>query len=236
MLTPRHGGYYLNARSNSQYFLRSTIILFVVEVPSEEIICREYPIDIAFLIDGSDSIDREDFDRIKQWTLLTVDAFEPSLRKQHLFLSVVQFSDRSEIEVQQMISSGSDEVRSLVENIEQMRSGTKTYSGLEFVNRNVYPRMRSNSYKILITMTDGDASEDRNVAAINQAESYYNMRVAVGVGQKVDEEELKDFSSNDRFVFKIENFGALEGIISRIIEGICSGIDEVVDGEFLPFS
>ena len=160
--------------------------------------------------------------------MLTVDAFEPASRKNPLFFSIIQFSDQSRIEVQQMISSGSSEVRSSVEGIEQMRSGTKTYSGLDFVNRNVYPQMRSNSYKILITMTDGDASEERNVAAINQAESYYNMRVAVGVGEKVDEEELMDFSSNAKLIFKIENFGALEGIISRIIERICSDIEGIV--------
>ena len=189
--------------------------------------CPEYPIDIAFLIDGSDSIVREDFDQIKSWILRTVDDFKPWQREQPLFLSVVQFSEKSLIEVQQMISSGSDEVRSSVEGIEQMRSGTKTYSGLDFVNRNVYPQMRSNSYKILITMTDGDASEDRNVAAIKQAESYYNMRVAVGVGEKVNEDELMDFSSNETLVFKIENFGALEGIISRIIEKICSDIEGI---------
>ena len=189
--------------------------------------CPEYPIDIAFLIDGSDSIDREDFDQIKSWILRTVDDFKPWQREQPLFLSVVQFSEESLIEVQQMISSGSDEVRSLVEGIEQMRSGTKTYSGLDFVNRKVYPQMRSNSYKILITMTDGDASEDRNVAAIKQAEIYYNMRVADGVGEKVDEEELMDFSSNAKLIFKIENFGALEGIISRIIQKICSDIEGI---------
>ena len=188
--------------------------------------CPECPIDIAFLIDGSDSIEREDFDLIKSWIIRTVNDFKPWKNDKSLFLSVVQFSRESVIEVQGIINSGPDEVRSLVEGIKQKRSGTKAYSGLNFVNRNVYPKMRSNSYKILITMTDGKANEDRNIAAIKQAHNNYNMMMAVGVSEKVDQDKLLDFSSNETLIFKIENFGALGGIISRIVEKICLDIGE----------
>ena len=192
-------------------------------------VCSEFPVDLTFLLDGSDSIDREDFARIQNWTLQTVDAFEPSSRREPIFLSVVQFSDQSQIEFQRQVASGSYEVSALVYGIDQMRSGTKTYRALDFVNRNVYPTLRSESYKILITMTDGDASEDRNAEAIEQALNNFDMMVAVGVGRKIDEEELLDFSSSN-FVFTVENFNALEGIISTIIERICTDIGEAVKG------
>ena len=195
-----------------------------VEDPGEITVCQESPIDLTFLIDGSDSIDREDFDRIRNWTLHTIDAFEPSTRNAPLFLSVVQFSERSQVEVQQQVVSGASEVAGQIENIVQMRSGTKTYSALAFVNRKVYPTLRPKSFKILITMTDGDASEVRNEDAINQALKNFDVMVAVGVGRKIDRAELEDFSSHN-LVITVENFNALEGIISRIIDTICSEID-----------
>ncbi|XP_078481145.1 matrilin-1-like isoform X4 [Ciona intestinalis] len=195
--------------------------------------CQEYPVDITFLVDGSDSIDREDFDRVKQWILLTVDAFNPGERRNPLHVDVVQFSERSMIEVDSDVAS-SAQISDQVHGIIQMRSGTKTYSALEFVNREVWPLLRPGAFKILITLTDGDASEDRNVEAIEEANNKYNLMAAVGVGSKVISSELEDFSSIGN-VFNVDNFSALESIISDIVENICAGIKEIeVDEEPAP--
>ena len=191
--------------------------------------CFEYPIDVTFLLDGSDSIDREDFELIRNWTLQTVDAFKPAQRETPLLVFVVQYSERSQIEIQQEVTLGAAEISDQIQNMQQMRSGTKTYSALDFVNRNVYPRLRKTSSKILITMTDGDASDDRNEQAIDQAQNNFNRMVAVGVGQKVNETELLDFSSTNNS-FTVEDFQALEGIISTIIERICTDLDETTEG------
>ncbi|XP_078481146.1 matrilin-1-like isoform X5 [Ciona intestinalis] len=194
--------------------------------------CQEYPVDITFLVDGSDSIDREDFDRVKQWILLTVDAFNPGERRNPLHVDVVQFSERSMIEVDSDVAS-SAQISDQVHGIIQMRSGTKTYSALEFVNREVWPLLRPGAFKILITLTDGDASEDRNVEAIEEANNKYNLMAAVGVGSKVISSELEDFSSIGN-VFNVDNFSALESIISDIVENICAGIKEIEDEEPAP--
>ena len=79
-------------------------------------------------------------------------------------------------------------------------------------------------------MTDGDASEPRNVAAIEQAHEQFDRMVAVGVGPKTDREELLDFSSNER-VFSVENFEALEGIIAELVRDTCSGLDQALESK-----
>jgi len=192
--------------------------------------CREYPIDIAFLVDGSDSITRQEFDRIKEWILLTIDAFNPSSRQMPLHVDVIQYSEDSKIEVHQLISDGVAQIEDRVRAIEQMRSGTKTYTAIRFVDTNVVPNLREGSFKILITMTDGDASDDRDVEAINQARNDFNIMIAVGVGDKVDSEELRDFSSTDK-IYNVDKFSALESIITNIVENICSGIHAIVQGK-----
>jgi len=126
-----------------------------------------------------------------------------------------------------LITSSSAQIKDQVLNIDQMRSGTKTFSALEYVNRQVRPLLRAGSYKILITLTDGDASESRNVQAVQEARNNFNKMIAVGVGEKTDKEELLDFSSSGR-VFNIDNFEELETIIKQVIDSICSGVNEIV--------
>jgi len=198
----------------------------VGETP-DDIVCREYPIDVTFLVDGSDSIVRDDFATTQQWMLNVIDAFNPASRPDGLLVDIVQFSHVTELEINQLITSSSNQIKDQVLNIDQMRSGTKTFSALEYVNRQVRPLLRAGSYKILITLTDGDASESRNVQAVQEARNNFNKMIAVGVGEKTDKEELLDFSSSGR-VFNIDNFEELETIIKQVIDSICSGVNEIV--------
>ena len=210
------------------YILETSILSGkkVGETP-DDIVCREYPIDVTFLVDGSDSIVRDDFATTQQWMLNVIDAFNPASRPDGLLVDIVQFSHVTELEINQLITSSSDQIKDQVLNIDQMRSGTKTFSALEYVNRQVRPLLRAGSYKILITLTDGDASESRNVQAVQEARNNFNKMIAVGVGEKTDKEELLDFSSSGR-VFNIDNFEELETIIKQVIDSICSGVNEIV--------
>jgi len=193
----------------------------------DDIVCREYPVDVTFLVDGSDSIVRDDFATTQQWMLNVIDAFKPQNRPDGLKVDIVQFSHVTELEINELITSSSDQIREQVLSIDQMRSGTKTFSALEYVNKQVYPLLRSGSYKILITLTDGDASETRNVAAVSEARGNFNRMIAVGIGEKTDKEELMDFSSTGN-IFNINNFEELETIIEQVIDSICSGVNEIV--------
>ena len=90
--------------------------------------CRVYPINIVFLVDGSESITRENFDEIRQWILSVVDSFQPRDRPTPMKIIIVQFSDTPFIEVEKYVTNSSEELQdSLNFNFQQMRSGTKTY-------------------------------------------------------------------------------------------------------------
>jgi hypothetical protein len=170
---------------------------------------------------------REDFATTQQWVLNVIDAFKPSQRPDGLKVDIVQFSHVTELEINELIKSNSDQIKEQVMSIDQMRSGTKTFSALEYVNKQVHPLLRPGSYKILITLTDGDASETRNLAAISEARGNFQRMIAVGVGEKTDKEELMDFSSTGR-IFNVDNFEELESIIQQVIDSICSGVNEIV--------
>lgn len=208
-------------------FIFSKLPFKIVEERPDDVVCREYPVDVTFLVDGSDSIVREDFATTQQWMLNVIDAFKPANRPDGLKVDIVQFSQDSELEINELITRGSDQIKNQVLSIDQMRSGTKTFRALEYVNRQVYPLLRRGSYKILITLTDGDASEPRNVRAVQEAHSNFNRMIAVGIGEKTDQDELMDFSSTGK-IFNINNFEELENIIETVIDSICSGVNQIV--------
>jgi hypothetical protein len=156
---------------------------------------------------------------------MSIDAFEPSNRPEGLKVDIVQFSHVAELEIDTLITSGSSQVHDQVMNIDQMRSGTKTYSALRFVNSNVVPRLRQESYKILITLTDGRASESRDEQAIAASVFNFQMRVGVGIGDRVKDEELADFNGGEE-VFHVEDFSELQNIIERIIDQTCADVNK----------
>ena len=185
--------------------------------------CKEYPIDVVFLVDGSDSIVSNDFDVVKKWILDVADAFEPSEISGGLQINVVQYSDIAQIELKKLITKSSDEIKDQVLSIEQMKSGTKTYTALKYVNTEVHPHLRAASYKILITLTDGDASDKGNQQTVQEARVNFNKMMVVGISDRTDQVELLDFTSTGN-VYSISNFQRLESTVMQIVDNICSGM------------
>lgn len=177
-----------------------------------------------FLIDGSDSIDRQDWAEIKNWILTTVDRFNPGARSKKLQVDVVQFSENVRDEVHQIIQRSSDEIRSAVDAIQLMRSGTKTFTGLRYVNSDVTPNTRDGSYKILITMSDGETYEDHDQQAIDTARANYDLMLAVGIGSKIEQDKLRDFTKRSDPI-SVNKFAALSGIIDKIVDESCKNIE-----------
>ena len=179
---------------------------------------------MLFLIDGSESISRSDFDRVRNWTLRTVDRFSPSTRENPLFVTVVQFSEIPKIEVNKVkVTISSAQIALGVKRMKQMRKTTNTYSALDFVNQ-IVP-VRKNSKKILITITDGDASDNRSSTVVQKAHVLFDVMISVAVGNSLNMTQLEDFSSNGTSPSIIRGFSALEDTIPEIYEKVCFSIE-----------
>ena len=167
--------------------------------------------------------------------LKSVDEFNPSDRSP-LVLAVVQFSTTPWLELGPfLVTKNSAQVKNQMDNIQQMNGGTNTYTGLNFVNTVVFPnltKLRNDSHKILITMTDGEANRaDRNDTTVREARKNFDTMVAVGVGGNVVESSMVDFSSSPDHVFLLENFDELKKIIANITKKVCPKIPDKNDGK-----
>ncbi|XP_063338423.1 integrin alpha-M-like [Pelmatolapia mariae] len=194
--------------------------------------------DIAFLLDGSGSVDRQDFQKMKTFVKNLVGSFLSSDTK----FSVSQFSTSSKVHYyfNNFFSSGSWE--SNIDRITQLRGGTYTAKAIEHIVQNVFTPQRgsrSNAKKVLIVITDGESQDSNRLPyAAQLAESKKIVRFAIGVGNAFNKPEAKQeldtiasFPS-DKHVFQVRDFNALE-IIRQNLEKKISIEGSQTSGESL---
>ncbi|XP_044193365.1 integrin alpha-M-like [Thunnus albacares] len=205
-------------------------------VPSSSEECQTQ--DIAFLLDGSGSVDSQDFYRMKTFVKNLVRSFQGQDTK----FAIAQFSTDPTIHYY-FNTFGTNNWNSQIDGITQRRGLTYTAEAIEHVVNNVFlasKGSRSNAKKILIVITDGE-SNDRNDLpnAINSAEKKKIVRFAIGVGRAFTtytaKQELDTIASKPsaNHVFQVSNFGALEKIRQNLQDKIFSIEGSQTGGESL---
>jgi len=198
--------------------------------------CVSDPIDLAFLIDGSESISNEGFSDVKEWIVEMVKSIMPISCEQPINVLLYQFSEVTQMEFSAMICSPSsnmdcftmDSFRDTLEQVNQMKSGTRTYAGLESVTDTFPSFIRSNSYRILLTLTDGVANDYKNELVLQKAREMFDMMVAVGVGS-FNAETLEDFTKSSSY-YLVNDFKKLSGLPTTVHETICSFVKKRSEG------
>ncbi|XP_031423968.1 integrin alpha-X-like isoform X2 [Clupea harengus] len=181
--------------------------------------------DIAFLLDGSGSVNSDDFVAMKEFV---IDLMRKLLKKNTRF-AISQYSSSCKIHVNfnQFRSTGMWEFQ--VKSIRQLEGGTNTAGAIsKLVNELFVPSggARPQANKILIVITDGESQDGIMLpSAIARANAKNIIRYAVGVGEafrrrSAREELNKIASSATEHVFKVDSFAALEKISSTLEKNI----------------
>ncbi|KAF4015776.1 hypothetical protein G4228_007372 [Cervus hanglu yarkandensis] len=189
--------------------------------------CPNQEIDIAFLIDGSGSIDRADFKRMKDFVRAVMDLSKGTDTQ----FSLMQYSNlmKTHFTFSQFQTTRSS--RSLVDPIAQLNGLTFTATGIQKVVRELFHRRngaRTNARKIIIVITDGEKFKDplKYSDVIPEAEKANIIRYAIGVGDAFQahtaRQELDIIGSkpSDEHVFMVDNFAALSSIQKQLQEKI----------------
>lgn len=176
--------------------------------------CEPLSTRLVFLIDGSESISPEHFNDSLQWVLDTVGKFRDKDSRE-LRVTAVQYSENANPEIQnERIEASADEIKSDIESIVQIREGTKPYTSLDYINKNV--DLDNSFYNVLITLGDGRSrNEVKNINIINAAKRNYNVMLSVGLGDDLDMSTLLDFAHRS-VPFPINDTVTLDGNINNI--------------------
>ncbi|XP_077358054.1 integrin alpha-M-like isoform X2 [Festucalex cinctus] len=193
-------------------------------LPSSLDECRSQA-DIAFLLDGSGSVLATDFTKMKTFVINLIGSF---LDKDSKF-SVVQFSNSPKIH-NFFFNFNVNTWKNDISGIQQMRSTTNTARAIQSVVDNVFVERtgsRPNVKKILIVITDGESTDSPNLPSAIAAAARKNIiRFAIGVGGAFNSGKAKQelnliaSSPSSKYVFRVENFAALDAIRQTLQDSI----------------
>uniref|UniRef100_A0A8I5ZVY4 Integrin subunit alpha D n=1 Tax=Rattus norvegicus TaxID=10116 RepID=A0A8I5ZVY4_RAT len=189
--------------------------------------CPQQESDIAFLIDGSGSINSIDFQKMKEFVSTVMDQFQ----KSKTLFSLMQYSDEFRTHFTFNDFKRNPDPKSHVRPIRQLNGRTKTASGIRKVVRELFQKIngaRDNAAKILVVITDGEKFGDplNYEDVIPEAEEAGIIRYVIGVGNAFHKpqsrRELDTIASKPAgdHVFQVDNFEALNTIRNQLQEKI----------------
>uniref|UniRef100_A0A8C6QNZ6 Integrin alpha M n=1 Tax=Nannospalax galili TaxID=1026970 RepID=A0A8C6QNZ6_NANGA len=189
--------------------------------------CPQQESDIAFLIDGSGSINPSDFQKMKEFVSTVMGQF----KKSKTLFSLMQYSDGFRTHFTFNTFKKNPDPVSLVRSIKQLNGRTQTATGILKVVTELFHSSngsRENAVKILVVITDGEKFGDPldYEDVIPQADRKGIIRYVIGVGDAFNNDrsrkELNTIASKPArdHVFRVNNFEALKTIQNQLQEKI----------------
>ncbi|XP_046378047.2 cartilage matrix protein-like [Haliotis rufescens] len=197
------------------------------EIRNQE--CGGKPADVYFVLDSSGSIEKEDFsDTILDFVRSVSGLFDIGSGDSQTRVGVVTFSDDVTRIFPLSAHTSRDELLDAIspENIPHKAQGTNTGDALRFVvDEGFSPNVaRPGAAHVAIVITDGQSKDtEATIAAAKAAHRAGIYVFAIGVGESVDQQELKDIASNPdtRFIFTVSDFAALSEIRNLLAIRTC---------------
>ncbi|KAL3865446.1 hypothetical protein ACJMK2_042835 [Sinanodonta woodiana] len=187
--------------------------------------CGGKPADIYFVLDASNSIWPEDFKKQLSFVRDLIHIFDISEDKTRV--GVITFSDYVKPEITLESKQDKAVLVERVSNITFLMGRTDTAMALRFVREQGFSPdvARREVAHIMLVFTDGLSKNPRltaHEAALARKAGIYLF--AIGIGESVEREELRDIASDpdDDFVFQVSDFGALNTIKNILAIKTCA--------------
>ena len=168
-----------------------------------------------------------DFDKQLQFVNDVIGSFEIS--EDRVRVGVASFSYRYKQQIPLGAYNDKEYLQAAVENIRQSLGGTYTYDALDGVRtQGLNPKIvRPDISKIAIVMTDGESYfPDRTAAAAKKLKEAGVNVFAVGIGDQVNNDELKSIASEptEQYLFNVGSYELLDEIKEELAMGACEGM------------
>ncbi|TFJ95917.1 monovalent cation/H+ antiporter subunit A [Platysternon megacephalum] len=212
---------------NGYCFLLDQSLQQLQRIPDTLAECPRRATDIALLVDGSSSIEAEDFSKMKTFLSEIMKHF----RSTDTQFALMQYSHRFREHFDFSQYRRSHDPDRLLGSVWQLTGATYTATAIQKVVRELFTSgrgTRDEANKVLIVITDGEKAGDplSYSHVIPEAERAGIIRYAIGVGEAFSsdtaQEELQEIASepSNEHVFRVDNFDALQGIQSQLQDKI----------------
>ncbi|XP_045435257.1 collagen alpha-5(VI) chain isoform X2 [Pipistrellus kuhlii] len=185
--------------------------------------CENMKADIMFLVDSSDSIGHENYEKMK--TFMKNVTAKIQIGPDKTQIGVVQFSGYNKEEFQLNKYFTQKEISDAIDRMSHIRQNTLIGGALTFVDEYFTHSKgaRPGVKKFLILITDGE-SQDNVAEPAKALRDKGVIIISVGVyGAK--RTELEEISGDGSLVFHVEKFDYLEAIESKLVSHVCTLYD-----------
>ncbi|EDL77340.1 rCG25821 [Rattus norvegicus] len=196
---------------------------------SSKVDCEIEKVDLVFLMDGSNSIHPDDFQKMKEFLASVVQDFDVSLNR--VRIGVAQFSDSYRSEFLLGTFTGEKEISTQIEAIQQIFGYTHIGDALRKVKHYFRPdtgsRINAGTPQVLLVLTDGRSQDEVAQAAEELRHKGVDI-YSVGIGD-VDDQQLIQITGTAEKKLTVHNFDELKKVKKRIVRNICTSGDCFVD-------
>ncbi|XP_061446390.1 integrin alpha-L isoform X2 [Rhineura floridana] len=143
--------------------------------------CLKGNVDLVFLFDGSESMKTSDFNTIKEFMISVM----KELHNSTIHFAAVQFSTDATIEFDFNNYTRNPNPQELLQNVRHKKGITGTFGAIKCVVEDVFiPErgMRREANKVIIIITDGDATDRDSYRIIEVAKKKGILRLIIGIG------------------------------------------------------
>ncbi|XP_044044763.1 integrin alpha-L-like isoform X2 [Siniperca chuatsi] len=184
--------------------------------------CPKKTVDLVFLFDGSASMTKAEFNKNKDFI---VDIMA-SLTNTSIKFSAVQFSE----DLSKVFDFNDYQEGRALNNLKKehhMRSLTNTHNALRFVLEEILENPGAgaspDATKVLVLITNGDPSDTDRDGIIKRYNDKNIICFVIGV-RDAELDRVKAIASEptDKYVFKIENYDGLTGILENFQKQMCN--------------
>ena len=190
--------------------------------------CPDNPeVDVVFVIDRSGSIGRDNFQQVRRFVAnITTELFRNSISPPAV--GVIVFSSNADVEFPLQSHSDLSSLLSDIASIRYPGGNTNTSGALRLLLSTAQDgrlRLRSNSLKVAIVITDGESNNPvatETAATRLHASNVFNVVYAVGIAG-ADPTELQLIASDPPFVLFTESFSNadLQQLQDNILPQLC---------------
>ncbi|CAN2389704.1 von Willebrand factor type A domain, partial [Pristimantis euphronides] len=197
---------------------------------SQKTVCQEANVaDIVFLVDGSWSIGAENFKSMQNFLYTMINGFDIS--QDNIRIGLIQYSDEPRTEFYLNSYDKKEDVLQYIENLKYKGGGTQTGESLQFMLENHFiesagGRAKDGVPQIAVVITDGQSQDDIKKPATQVKNSGITI-YAIGI-KDASLTELNEIATDpdEKHVYNVADFTALQGISQNIIQVLCTTVEE----------
>ncbi|XP_058038172.1 collagen alpha-1(XXVIII) chain isoform X1 [Ahaetulla prasina] len=208
---------------------KEEIIKLIMEICGCGVKCRENPLELVFVIDSSESVGPENFERIKRFVKTMIDAI--TVNQATTRIGIINFSLKVEVVSTLQQFPIKDNLKNAVDAMQYYGEGTYTATAIRKAI-DIFQMARQGVRKVAVVITDGQADQrdlHKLEEVVRDAHALKIEIFVIGVVQKTDpnfenfrkEMDLIATDPDSDHVYQIDDFMTLQALEEKIFKQIC---------------